>query len=81
MTGFTRTESIGQTPGILQGPNTDRATVLRIGDSVRRADPVEADLFNYRKNGETYLCHLAIDPLYSSQGKLTHFLAVESEIK
>jgi PAS domain S-box-containing protein len=81
MTGFSRSESVGQTPAFLQGPLTDRAALLTVRDSLRRADPVRAQLLNYRKNGETYLCQVAIDPLYNNQGELTHFLAVENEVK
>jgi PAS domain S-box-containing protein len=81
MTGFTRAESIGRTPTFLQGPETNHTTLLTVRDSLRRADPVRAELLNYRKNGEIYLCQVAIDPLYNNQGELTHFLAVENEIK
>ncbi len=81
MTGFTRAESIGQTPAFLQGPGTDRTTLTTVRDALRRADPVKAELLNYRKNGETYLCQVAIDPLFNNLGELTHFLAVEHEIK
>ncbi|MBC3788374.1 PAS domain-containing protein [Spirosoma utsteinense] len=81
MTGFTRAESIGRTPGILQGPGTDRATLLTVRDSIRHGSPIKADLLNYRKNGESYLCRVSIDPLFSHQGELTHFLAVENEVR
>jgi PAS domain S-box-containing protein len=81
MTGYTAAESVGQTPGMLQGPNTDHATVFRMRDSLQSADSVEADLLNYRKNGEPYTCRVAIDPIYNSRGELTHFLAVEHEVK
>ena len=81
MTGFTRAESIGQTPRILQGPDTDPATVLYIRESLRRARAVEVELLNYRKGGEPYRCRATIDPLYNKRGELTHFLAVENEVK
>ncbi|MFD2573243.1 PAS domain-containing protein [Spirosoma soli] len=81
MTGYTHNEAIGKTPQILQGPGTDLATIMRVRESLRAADPVKADLLNYRKNGEPYICRVAIDPLYDSQGALTHFLAVESEVE
>ena len=80
MTGYSDAEVIGYTPGILQGPDTDPATVLRVRESLRRADSVKAELLNYRKSGEPYICQVQIDPLYNSQGELTHFLAVESEV-
>lgn len=80
MTGYSRTEALGQTPKLLQGPDTDQATVLRVRESLSRADSVKADLLNYRKNGEPYICRVQIDPLYTNQNELTHFLAVESEV-
>lgn len=80
MTGYDRAEAIGQTPGMLQGPQTDLTTVRRVRESLERADSVKADLLNYRKNGEPYMCRVQIDPLYTNQNELTHFLAVESEV-
>ncbi|QHV94362.1 PAS domain-containing protein [Spirosoma endbachense] len=81
MTGYSHAEAVGKTPRILQGPETDPATLLRVHESLKRADSVKADLLNYRKDGESYICRVEIDPLYDSHGELTHFLAVESEVK
>lgn len=80
MTGYGNTEAIGRTPRMLQGPSTDRETLSWIQESLLRANPVKAELLNYRKGGETYLCHVQIDPLYDNQGQLTHFLAIEREV-
>lgn len=80
MTGYSHRETVGQTPRMLQGPDTDQATVVRVRESLRQADSVKAEMINYRKGGESYLCRIEIDPLYNHQGELTHFLAVESEI-
>ncbi|UHG90463.1 PAS domain-containing protein [Spirosoma oryzicola] len=81
MTGYSHLEVIGKTPRILQGPDTDPATIIRVRESLQRANSVKADLLNYRKGGDSYVCRVQIDPLYDSQGALTHFLAVESEVK
>lgn len=81
MTGYNHSEAVGQTPKILQGPDTDLTTVLRVRDSLRRAEPIKTDLLNYRKNGEPYICRVQINPLYDNQGELTHFLAVENEVR
>lgn len=81
MTGYSHSEAIGQTPQMLQGPDTDPVTLLRVRESLRRANPVKADLLNYRKGGEAYLCRVQIDPLYDNNGELTHFLAIENELK
>ncbi|WP_460979978.1 PAS domain-containing protein [Spirosoma knui] len=80
MTGYSHVEAVGQTPAMLQGPATDLSTVRLVRDSLSRADSVKADLLNYRKSGEPYICRVQIDPLYNNQGELTHFLAVENEV-
>jgi PAS domain S-box-containing protein len=80
MTGYSQGEAVGQTPAMLQGPATDLLTVKLVRESLDRADSVKADLLNYRKGGETYICRVQIDPLYDNLGELTHFLAVESEV-
>jgi PAS domain S-box-containing protein len=80
MTGYTTAEAVGQTPRFLQGEATDTHELTRIRQQLRHEHPVEADLVNYRKGGDTYLCHVDITPLRNGQGQLTHFLAIEREV-
>lgn len=79
LTGYLPHEVLGQTPKLLQGPATDPATAQHVGDSLRRGKSVKADLLNYRKDGQSYLCRLWIDPLRPARGAPTHFLAVAVE--
>ncbi|GAA4395092.1 hypothetical protein GCM10023187_01590 [Nibrella viscosa] len=81
MTGYTPTEVLGQRPWLLQGRNTDPRTIAYIRKQLNRPQSVKADLINYRKNGEQYLCRLTIDPLHNSSGDLTHFIAVEFAVE
>lgn len=80
MTGYSPKEAIGKTPKILQGPDTDPTTLRRMRETLQQANSVKADLLNYRKGGEPYICRLQIDPIYDYDGNLTHFLAIEHEI-
>ena len=75
MTGYGPREVIGQSPKMLQGPGTDPLVTRYIGNSIRQAQAVEADLVNYRKNGQPYVCHLEINPIRNAKGELTHYLA------
>ncbi len=79
MTGYLPQEVLGQTPKMLQGPGTDPIMARHISDSLRGSHSVKADLLNYRKNGQSYMCRLWIDPLHTGQGEHTHFLAVAVE--
>lgn len=77
MTGYRPLDVLGKTPHFLQGPDTDRGKLSFIREQLNAAQPVEADLVNYRSNGDPYICHLRIEPLRNKQGKVTHFAAVE----
>jgi|GEM_PF-1021265 len=80
MTGYTSAEILGKKSSLLQGPDTDPAVLMRIGKALGLAQPAGADLVNYRKNGQTYVCRVHIEPLYDNRQNLTHFLAVEREV-
>lgn len=80
MTGYKPAEALGQKPALLQGAGTNPDLVLQVQTALDRTESVSADLLNYRKNGEPYICRVHIEPLYDSRQNLTHFLAVEREV-
>lgn len=79
-TGFTRAEAIGNTPRILQGPNTQRAELDRIRNALKNWEPVRAELINYTKSGDEFWLELDIVPLADEAGWYTHWVAVERDI-
>lgn len=80
MTGYQKTELIGKSPGsILQGPASSKDAILRIRKALSEEKPFEDALINYRKNGEAYVCKLAIHPIHDHQQNLINFLAFETE--
>ena len=81
MTGYPAYTSIGRTPGFLQGKNTSAETKNRIRQKLAERKPFAADIINYRKNGEEYLCHVEIYPLLNDKNQLTHFVALEREVQ
>ncbi|RZJ26019.1 MAG: EAL domain-containing protein [Haliea sp.] len=79
-TGYSRAEVLGQTPRVLQGQRTQRAELDRIRAALEQAQPVRAELINYKKNGEQFWLELDIVPVdYFSRG-LTHWVAVARDI-
>lgn len=81
MTGYSPINVLGKTPHFLQGPGTDAVMLRFIRDQLNAAQTVEAEVLNYRSNGDHYLCHLRIEPLHNEQGEVTHFSAVEYVVK
>jgi PAS domain S-box-containing protein len=79
-TGYRREEVLGRSPRFLQGPNTQRAELDRIGEAMRQMKPVRAELINYKKNGEEYWLDLDMVPIADGTGQFTHFVAIERDI-
>lgn len=80
LTGYSRDEAIGNTPRMLQGPQTDRQQLDRIRDALQNIEPVRCEVLNYNKSGEPYWLELDITPLFNDMGRCTHFVAVERNI-
>ncbi len=79
-TGFSRSEIIGKTPRILQGPKTDKKELSRIREALQKWEPVRAELINYKKNGEEFWLEIDIVPIADVAGLYTHWVAVERDI-
>ncbi|MEZ6060424.1 MAG: PAS domain S-box protein [Planctomycetaceae bacterium] len=80
ITGYSREELIGQSPRILQGEATDRATLKRIKSELSSGRSVLADLTNYCKDGTSYDAELFITPLFDSDGRRTNFVSIYRDI-
>jgi PAS domain S-box-containing protein len=80
LTGFSFEEVIGQTPRILQGPETDPFTVKRINKQLAAHQPVVEEILNYTKDKSKYWLRMSINPTFNAKGELTKFIAVESDI-
>jgi len=81
LTGFTLEETVGKKPGaVLQGPESDRATIKGIGDQLRAQQPLTAELINYHKSGRPYWVAMDITPIFNDKGELTRFISIERNI-
>nr|AML78743.1 putative LOV domain-containing protein [Neckera douglasii] len=81
MSGYKRSEVLGRNCRFLQGPDTDRRTVLKIRDAIREEQPCQVRVLNYTKQGQAFwnLFHLA--PIYSRQdGIVIHYVGVQTPI-
>lgn len=81
LTEYTSEEVIGLVPGsFLQGPGTDRATARAIGVEVRAGRAFRAEILNYSKSGREYWLAIDAHPIHDDQGRLTNFIAIESDV-
>ena len=81
MTGYHRNYALGKRPTFLQGGETSNKTKKQIKEQLETGRNYSGSIVNYKKNGESYRCQIKIVPLYNSKKELTHFMALEKELK
>jgi len=79
MTGYFKKEALNNTPRMLQGDATSFVTKRNIGKALENHMPFTEIITNYKKNGTPYKCEVKIFPLHSN-GKKTHFMALERQV-
>lgn len=81
MTGYAHHEVIGRNCRFLQGPETDRRTVLEIRDAVREERACQVHILNYRKDGNAFWNLFYMAPVYSRKdGSVVHFVGVQTPL-
>lgn len=80
LSGYTADEVMGKTPRILQGPKTDRKTLDKIREALEKGERINVELLNYSKRGEEYWLDFSINPIYTEEGELKYFAAIERDI-
>jgi diguanylate cyclase (GGDEF)-like protein/PAS domain S-box-containing protein len=80
LTGYQRSEVIGQSPRMLQGPKTCRTELDRINAAIANWQPVRAELINYTRHGDEFQIELDITPIADARGGFTHWAAVERDV-
>ena len=81
MTGYVKSEVLGRNPSFLHGENTTVTSRSRVRTQLFGQGAFSEDLINYRKNGEEYVCRVEIHPIYNSDDILSHYLALEHEVR
>ncbi len=79
-TGYSRSEVIGQTPRILQGPRTQRDQLDKIRAALERQQPTRVELVNYRKDGREFVADITLAPVTDESGKAICYVALQRDI-
>lgn len=77
MTGYSFEEIVGKSPKIFQGKETSKRDLQQIREAIESKIPFEKTIINYKKNGETYTCHIKSFPLFNSKNEVVNFIAFE----
>lgn len=79
-TGWTADEAIGRTPRILASGRQDADFYEAMWSALLSEGHWQGELWNRRKSGELYPECLTIDALRAQDGRISHFVAVFSDI-
>jgi PAS domain S-box-containing protein len=80
MMGYERSEVIGKTPRILQGPKTDLVKLKSVRAALKRWEPVMAELINYRKDGSEVWIELSLFPVADTRGHYNYWVGIQRDI-
>jgi PAS domain S-box-containing protein len=79
--GYSLEELRGRKPGhVLQGPDTDPATVARIREALQARRACRETLVNYHKDGTRYRAEVRIAPVLGDAGEPLWFVARERRL-
>lgn len=81
-TGFALKEIIGKRPGtFLRGPLTDVEASRHMREQLRLGKGFKnVELINYTKDKKPYWVSIEVQPIYDTHGKVSKFIAIESDI-
>ncbi|WP_066426297.1 PAS domain S-box protein [Anabaena sp. 4-3] len=80
ITGYCAQDVIGRNCRFLQGTDTGQSALPELRQALKLGKDCKVILRNYRKDGSLFWNELSISPIYDEQGKLTHFLGIQTDI-
>lgn len=80
ITGFTIDQLFGGSCSVLQGTDTDAATVAEIQRTLAARRTFRGRILNYRKDGTPFWNHLRISPVFDEAGAVTNFVSVQRDV-
>ncbi len=80
ITGYDVQDVIGKNPNILKSEKHDKAFYTAMWNEIRETGHWSGEIWNRRKNGESYPELLSISAIKDTEGETTHYVAVFHDI-
>jgi diguanylate cyclase (GGDEF)-like protein/PAS domain S-box-containing protein len=80
MTGYTAEDIVGKTPRVLQSGQHDAAFYRAMWERIHAAGSWQGEIWNRRKNGETFPNWMTITAVKNADGAVTHYVGTQSDI-
>lgn len=79
-TGYTKEEILGKNCRVLQGCHRNQPALDEVRRAIKEEKSCEAELLNFRKNGEEFWNELTITPIFNAEGKLDYFIGIQRDV-
>lgn len=79
-TGYSRDETIGHNPSMLQSGRTPKETYKSLWATLGQGQVWKGELLNRRKDGSEFIQFAIITPLRQPDGRITHYVSVQEDI-
>ena len=80
LTLYDEKDVIGRNCRMLQGPQTDPATVADIRKAVSEQRAIALDILNYKADGTPFWNALYLGPIFDQEGQLLYFFASQMDV-
>ena len=80
ITGFRADEVVGKNCRLLQGRDSDRATIDKLRKAISARRSVSVTIRNYRKDGRTFWNELTVNPVVDERGQVVQFVGVLADV-
>ena len=80
VTGYSSPEVLGRNCRFLQSDDRDQQVRISLANAIREGKSCKEIIRNYRKNGELFWNELYLFPIKNSQGHITHYVGIQSDV-
>ena len=80
LTGYTREELVGQSISMLEAGESPRLVYEEMWRTVKSGETWRGELRNKKKDGTLYLAAVEVTLIRDESGKVTHYLAIQTDI-
>ncbi len=80
ITGYTASEVVGRRTALLRGPATDAQRVSQLVRALQAGQRFKGEIDYQRKDGTLLVAEIDYSPVHDGEGRLTHFIALLSDI-
>jgi PAS domain S-box-containing protein len=78
--GYPQEEIVGRNCRFLQGTDRNQPELDKLRAAIKKGEPIEITLRNYKKNGELFHNRLNVKPLLDDKGRVVYFLGIQYDI-